>query len=94
MRKSLTAFAAATVITVAVVAAPKTANARWGWWSPAGYYSYPYYGYPDGYGPRYGGYGTDLAVAFRGYASTYPAYGYPYGYYGRPYYARRAYRRF
>src|SRR2546429_9050653 len=35
MRKTLTAVAAAATIGVATVAAPTTADARWGWWGPA-----------------------------------------------------------
>src|ERR1700747_563354 len=78
MRKTLTAVAAAATIGVATVAAPTTADARWGWWGPAlgafavgaivgGALARPYY-----YGGYYGGY--------------YPAYSYyPAGYYG--YYA-------
>jgi len=75
MRKTLTAVAAAATIGVATVAAPTTADARWGWWGPAlgafavgaivgGALARPYY-----YGGYYGGY--------------YPAYSYyPAGYYG------------
>src|SRR5258707_10151103 len=78
MRKTLTAVAAAATIGVATVAAPTTADARWGWWGPAlgafavgaivgGALARPYY-----YGGYYGGY--------------YPAYSYyPARYYG--YYA-------
>src|SRR2546426_12432726 len=35
MRKTLTAVAAAATIGVVTVAAPTTADARWGWWGPA-----------------------------------------------------------
>src|SRR5258706_13722594 len=61
MRKTLTAVAAAATIGVATVAAPTTADARWGWWGPAlgafavgaivvGALARPYY-----YGGYYGG---------------------------------------
>ena len=86
MRKLLTALAAA-AITVAGVATPTTADARWrGWWGPAlgGFavgaivgsaFARPYYAYPSyGYGPYY--------------AYGYPAYGYgpAYSYSYPPYY--------
>src|SRR5260370_8789320 len=62
MRKTLSAVAAAATIGVATVAAPATADARWGWWGPAlgafavgaivgGALARPYY-----YGGYYGGY--------------------------------------
>ena len=82
MRKLLTALVAA-AITVAGVATPTTADARWrGWWAPAlgGFavgaiigsaFARPYYAYPYGYGPYYG-YG-------------YPAYAYGPAYYGYSY---------
>ena len=90
MRKTLTAVAAAATIGVATVAAPTTADARWGWWGPAlgafavgaivgGALARPYY-----YGGYYGGY-------YPAY-STYPAYGYPaYGYSYAPAYYGYAY---
>ncbi|MBV8109781.1 MAG: hypothetical protein JO012_08440 [Hyphomicrobiales bacterium] len=100
MRKLLTVLAAAT-ITVAAVAAPTTADARWrGWWGPAlgGFaagaligsaFARPYYAYPYGYGPYYA-YG---APAYYGYGPAYysypPYYGYGdrnyFGYYGARY---------
>jgi hypothetical protein len=86
MRKSLIAFAAAT-IAVAAVTTPTTADARWrGWGGPAlgGFiagaligsaFARPYYGY--GY-PAYYGYGYPAY-----YSYGYPAYGYSYPpYYG------------
>ena len=90
MRKTLTAVAAAATIGVATVAAPTTADARWGWWGPAlgafavgaivgGALARPYY-----YGGYYGGY-------YPAY-SSYPAYGYPaYGYSYAPAYYGYAY---
>jgi hypothetical protein len=101
MRKSLSAFAAASVIMVAAVATLTTAGAQCCWSGPAGaYYPYLYDGFGYGYQPRFGGYGSDLAVAFGGYALAYPpyayGYGYPscYGYCSQPYSSpRRAYRR-
>jgi hypothetical protein len=94
MRKSLTAFTAATTIAVAAVATPTTADARRGWWGPAlggfavgaligsafarPYYAYPSYGSGYGYGPYYG--------------YSYPAYyGAPQPYYYGGYYAPRPY---
>ena len=96
MRKSLTAFTAATTIAVAALGIPTTADARRGWWGPAlggfavgaligsafarPYYAYPYYGYGYGYGPYYG--------------YSYPAYynyGGPQPYYYGGYYAPRGY---
>jgi hypothetical protein len=92
MRKSLTAFTAATTIAISAVATPTTADARWrGWWGPAigGFalgaivgsaFARPYYAYP------YYGYG----YGYPAYSSGYPAYSYSYGYpaysYGYPAY--------
>ena len=106
MTKSLTALAAATTIGLASVAAPSTADARWGWggwWGPAigGFaggaligsaFARPYYGYGYGYGSYYR-YGYPAY-----YSYGYPAY-YSYGYYAprpyyRHYYARRHYYRY
>ena len=84
MRKSLTALAAAATIGTAAIAAPTSAEARWGWWGPAlgglavgaiigSALSAPAYGYGYGYGyPAYS------------YGYGYPAYGYSYApaYYG------------
>lgn len=103
MTKSLTALAAATTIGIASVAAPSTADARWGGgWGPAigGFavgaligsaFARPYYGYGYGYGSYYR-YGYPAY-----YSYGYPAY-YNYGYYAprpyyRHYYARRHYYR-
>ena len=84
MTKSLTALAAATTIGIASVAAPSTADARWGgWWGPAigGFavgaligsaFARPYYGYGYGYGSYYR-YGYPAY-----YSYGYPAY-YSYG---------------
>jgi hypothetical protein len=101
MRKTLTAVAAAATIGVATVAAPTTADARWGWWGPAlgafavgaivgGALARPYY-----YGGYYGGYYPAYSYYPAGYYGYYaPAYSYSYvrpayyGYYGpRPYYS-------
>jgi hypothetical protein len=84
MRKSLTAFAAAGTLTVATIATPTTADARWGWWGPAlgglavgaiigsalarPAYGYYGYGYP--------------AYSYYGYAPAYYGYAYSPGYYG------------
>jgi hypothetical protein len=100
MRKTLTAVAAAATIGVATVAAPTTADARWGWWGPAlgafavgaivgGALARPYY-----YGGYYGGYYPAYSYYPAGYYGYYaPAYSYSYAapaYYGyaapRPYY--------
>ena len=35
MRKTVTALAAAATLATATLAAPRTADARWGWWGPA-----------------------------------------------------------
>ena len=98
MRKTLTAVAAAATIGVATVAAPTTADARWGWWGPAlgafavgaivgGALARPYY---------YGGYYPAYSYSPAGYYGYYaPAYSYSYAapaYYGyayapRPYYS-------
>src|SRR5467141_3731327 len=93
MRKTLTAVAAAATIGVATVAAPTTADARWGWWGPAlgafavgaivgGALARPYY---------YGGYYPAYSYYPAGYYGYYaPAYSYSYAapaYYSpRPYY--------
>ena len=70
MRKTLTAVAAAATIGVATVAAPTTADARWGWWGPAiGAFAA---------GAIIGG---ALASSYGYYGGYYPAYSYPYGYY-------------
>ncbi len=97
MRKTLTAVAAAATIGVATMAAPTTADARWGWWGPAlgafavgaivgGALARPYYsgGYYGGYYPAYSYY----PAGYYGYYA--PAYSYSYAapaYYSpRPYY--------
>ena len=100
MRKTLTAVAAAATIGVATVAAPTTADARWGWWGPAlgafavgaivgGALARPYY-----YGGYYGGYYPAYSYYPAGYYGYYaPAYSYSYAtpaYYAyapRPYYS-------
>jgi hypothetical protein len=107
MRKTLTAVAAAATIGVATVAAPTTADARWGWWGPAlgafavgaivgGALARPYY-----YGGYYGGYYPAYSYYPAGYYGYYaPAYSYSYAapaYYGyayapRPYYNCLRYR--
>ena len=89
MRKSLTAFTAATTIAVVAVATPTTADAQWrrgGWWGPAlgGFavgaivgsaFARPYYAYPSyGYGYGYPAYSYAPAYSY-GYA---PAYSYGY----------------
>jgi hypothetical protein len=80
MKTKLIAVASVAVITLAAIATPKQAEARWrghgGWWVPgavvgglalgAAIASRPYYGYGYAPGPYYGGY----------------AYASPYGYYG------------
>src|SRR5258708_25831050 len=78
MRKTLTAVAAAATIGVATVAAPTTADARWGWWGPAlgafavgaivgGALARPYY-----YGGYYGGYYPADSYYPAGYYRHYP----------------------
>jgi hypothetical protein len=88
MRKSLTAFAAAGTLGLATIAAPTTADARWGWWGPAlgglavgaiigSALTRPAYGYPAysdyGYAPAYSGYA---------YSPGYSSYYAPRPYYG------------
>ena len=107
MRKTLTAVAAAATIGVATVAAPTTADARWGWWGPAlgafavgaivgGALARPYYS-----GGYYGGYYGGYAPAYYGgyYDDPYPVVRYrrvirpAYAYYGGPrFYGPRYYR--
>jgi hypothetical protein len=96
MRKTLTAVAAAATIGVATVAAPTTADARWGWWGPAlgafavgaivgGALARPYY-----YGGYYGGYYPAYSYYPAGYYGYYaPAYSYSYA--GPAYYSPRPY---
>jgi hypothetical protein len=92
MRKTVTALAAAATLATATLAAPRTADARWGWWGPAlgglavgaivgSALARPYYGYGYGGYPYYGTYYAPAPVYYSYYA---PAY---YGYYGysRPY---------
>ena len=104
MRKPLIALTAASTIAIATVAAPTTADARWGWWGPAlgglvvgaligaaltrPSYAYPYYGYGYGYGYAPAYYGYAYAPAY--YAPAYYGYYAPRPYYG--YYARPYYR--
>jgi hypothetical protein len=97
MRKTLTAVAAAATIGVATVAAPTTADARWGWWGPAlgafavgaivgGALARPYY-----YGGSYGGYYPAYSYYPAGYYGYYaPAYSYSF-YTGPAYYSPRPY---
>ena len=97
MRKTLTAVAAAATISVATVAAPTTADARWGWWGPAlgvfavgaivgGALARPYYygGYYPAYSYYPAGYYGYYAPAYS-YSYAAPAY-YGYAYAPRPYY--------
>ena len=100
MKKTLTAVAAAT-ITVASLATPATAEARWGWWGPAlgafavgaivgGALASPYYYggyYGGGYYPAYSYYPSYGYGYSPGYSYGYsPAY-YGYAYTPRPYYS-------
>jgi hypothetical protein len=103
MRKSLTALAAAATIGAAAIAAPTSAEARWGWWGPAlgglavgaiigSALAGPSYGYGYGYGyPAYS-YGYGYPAYGYSYAPAYYGGGYAPGYYGyayapRPYYS-------
>jgi hypothetical protein len=105
MRKSLTALAAAATIGTAAIAAPTSAEARWGWWGPAlgglavgaiigSALAAPAYGYGYGYpaysyGYGYPAYGYGYAPAYSGYAPAYS--GYAPGYYGYAYAPRPYY---
>jgi hypothetical protein len=92
MRKSLTAFAAAGTLAIATVAAPTTADARWGWWGPAlgGLAVGAIIGSALAR-PAYGYYGYGYPAYSYGYAPAYYGYAYSPGYYGsyapRPYYS-------
>ena len=103
MRKSLTALAAAATIGTAAIAAPTSAEARWGWWGPAlgglavgaiigSALAAPAYGYYGGYPAYSSGYGYP-AYGYGGYGYGYPSYGYGYGpaYYGYAYAPRPVY---
>jgi hypothetical protein len=102
MRKSLTALAAAATIGTAAIAAPTSAEARWGWWGPAlgglavgaiigSALSAPAYGYGYGYGyPAYS-YGYGYPSYGYSYAPAYYGGGYAPGYYGYAYAPRPVY---
>jgi hypothetical protein len=75
MKKIVTAFVAVATITVAAMAIPGTAEARWGGWHG---------GWRGGWGP--GPFvGGLVAGAVVGGALAAPYYGYPYGYGPYPY---------
>src|SRR5262245_14859674 len=99
MKKTLTAVAAAATITVASLAMPTTAEARWGWWGPAlgafavgaivgGALASPYSfgGYFGGDYPAfssYASYGYRLPAACDVHAPAHSGYAYA----ERPYYS-------